>query len=217
MKRVGDAEQAAPLQVAAKPAGRKKKRKVAVFIDGSNFYFKVRGLTPKKTNFLLFDYKGLIKELAGVGPDVQIVHAGYYVGVVRAKGKSAKAQDLRAHQQQLFDQLRVQGLSVVTGFLMEHDGKYYEKGVDVRIAVDIVSGAFEKQYDEAVLISSDTDLLPAVIKAQASGRAVHYVGFSHQPSLAMISRCATARLLTEKDIDRYARTKRLVIRRFDEN
>jgi uncharacterized LabA/DUF88 family protein len=201
--------------VAKAGGGRKKKRKVAVFIDGSNFYFKVRGVTKKKTNFLLFDYKGLIRELAG--KDTQIVHAGYYVGVVRAKGKSAKAQELRKHQQQLFDQLRVQGFSVITGFLMEHDGKYYEKGVDVRMAIDIATGAYEKQYDEAVLISSDTDLLPAVVKAQASGRPVHYIGFSHQPSLAMISRCATSRLLTEQDIDRYARTKRLVITRFDED
>jgi uncharacterized LabA/DUF88 family protein len=221
MRRVAGAVKASTETDAPKPKGaakasmaRKKKRKVAVFIDGSNFYFKVRSLTKKKTNFMLFDYKGLLRELAG--PDATIVHAGYYVGVVRAKGKSAKAQELRKHQQQLFDQLRVQGLTVITGFLMEHDGKYYEKGVDVRIALDIATGAYEKQYDEAVLISSDTDLLPAVQKAQASGRPVHYVGFSHQPSLALISRCATSRLLTEKDINTYARTKRLVIKRFDE-
>jgi len=194
-----------------------KKKKIAVFIDGSNFYFKVRTLTRQKTNFTLFDYQGLIKEL--VGTDARVVHAGYYVGVVRAKGGSTKAAELRKHQQQLFDQLRLQKLTVVTGFLMQHDGKYFEKGVDVRIAVDIVSGAYEKQYDEAILISSDTDLLPAVTKAQSRGRPVHYVGFSHQPSLAMVSRCSTSRLLTEKDILKFSRSHRktIKIKRFDED
>lgn len=37
-----------------------------------------------------------------------------------------------------------------------------EKGIDVAIAVDLVRLAMTKQYDAAVLVSSDTDLMPAV-------------------------------------------------------
>jgi NYN domain len=37
-----------------------------------------------------------------------------------------------------------------------------EKGVDVEIAVDLMSSAFRRQYDALVLFSGDTDLLPAI-------------------------------------------------------
>jgi uncharacterized LabA/DUF88 family protein len=194
-----------------------KKPRVAVFIDGSNFYFKVRGLVTHKMNFIFYDYQGLLKEL--VGPDKRLVSAGYYVGVVRSGGgrrqtdKKAieKAQELRKYQQKLFDQLRRQGVDVHTGFLMQNDGRYYEKGVDVRLAVDIIDGAYNRKYDEALVVSSDTDLLPAIAKAREKGRHVQYVGFSHQPSVAMVSRCSSTRLLTAQDITRHIRQERLTI------
>lgn len=47
-----------------------------------------------------------------------------------------------------------------------------EKGVDVSIAVDIVLG----NYKTIFLLSSDTDLLPAIKKAKEIGRRVIYVG-----------------------------------------
>ena len=37
-----------------------------------------------------------------------------------------------------------------------------EKGVDVKLAIDLVRGSLEGSYDVAVLFSRDTDLLPAV-------------------------------------------------------
>jgi len=37
-----------------------------------------------------------------------------------------------------------------------------EKGIDVLLAVDMVMGAMRDDYDVAVLVSADTDLLPAV-------------------------------------------------------
>jgi uncharacterized LabA/DUF88 family protein len=36
-----------------------------------------------------------------------------------------------------------------------------EKGIDVMIAVDLVRGALNDEYDVAILMSADTDLLPA--------------------------------------------------------
>ena len=37
-----------------------------------------------------------------------------------------------------------------------------EKGVDVALAVDLVAGAVQEEYDAAVVASTDTDLLPAI-------------------------------------------------------
>ena len=37
-----------------------------------------------------------------------------------------------------------------------------EKGIDVQLAIDLVSMAYDDEYDLAVLASADTDLIPAV-------------------------------------------------------
>lgn len=61
------------------------------------------------------------------------------------------------------------------------DGKskiiFKEKGVDVRIAVDLVSLSCDKAIDIAILCSSDSDLQPAVAEARKRGIEVIYLGF----------------------------------------
>lgn len=37
-----------------------------------------------------------------------------------------------------------------------------EKGIDVKLAIDFVTGAVEKRFDVGILFSTDTDLLPAL-------------------------------------------------------
>lgn len=44
-----------------------------------------------------------------------------------------------------------------------------QKGVDVRIAVDIISLAFKKQVNQIILISGDSDFVPAAKQARREG------------------------------------------------
>ena len=44
----------------------------------------------------------------------------------------------------------------------ERGEKPQEKGIDVALAIDFVRLAIEKQYDVGVLMSTDTDLKPAL-------------------------------------------------------
>jgi uncharacterized LabA/DUF88 family protein len=193
-----------------------KKRRVAVFIDGSNFYFKMRTLIPDKTDFIHYRYRDFIKNLLDDGEE--ITYIGYYVGVVRDTKRTKqheKALELIKNQQKLFEQLRHQKVNIVRGYLLERDGKFFEKGVDVRLAVDIVAMAFEKDYDVAYVISSDTDLIPAILNAKLYKRDVVHVGFEHQPSLALIRYASRFRVITRKEAEKYA-SKPITIRRFDE-
>lgn len=80
------------------------------------------------------------------------------------------------------------------------DDRFHEKGVDVKIAVDILSGAYEDLYDMVLLASSDTDLVPAVQKARLLGKKIEYIGFSHRPSFAMQRHCGFTRLLSRDDL-----------------
>jgi len=93
---------------------------------------------------------------------------------------------------------------------MKSDGVYHEKGVDVQIAVDLLVGAYEDLYDTAVLISSDTDLIPAMEKVKKLGKEVEYIGFSHKPSLAMQRYATISRLLIKEEVASYISVTQLV-------
>jgi uncharacterized LabA/DUF88 family protein len=171
-----------------------KKSKAIVLIDGSNFYFKLKDL--KLNNLLGFNFTDFIKLLAGKN---QIEKTVYYIGAVRTDGTD-KTKRLFQDQRKLLAGLKQQGIKYSLGYLLKSSGKFHEKGVDVNIAVDILVATYEKLCQRIILVSSDTDLLPAVKKAREKGIIVEYVGFSHRPSLAMIANCTESRLLKKDDL-----------------
>lgn len=56
--------------------------------------------------------------------------------------------------------------------MAQTDERWYEKGVDVKIATDIVGMAYAAEYDVAILVSGDGDLAPAVTEVRRLGRVV---------------------------------------------
>lgn len=175
------------------------KEKTAIFIDGSNLYFKLRAPENNIKQLSKFNYRGLAEWLA---QNREIVHIGYYVGVVRVKDSTEKNQSLRKEQQKLFAHLSSaeQKIIVCRGYILGNNGVYHEKGVDVQLAVDLLVGAYENKYDTAIIISSDTDLLPAIKKIKNLNKKVIYVGFSCQPSFAMQKNADFSRLLIKEEL-----------------
>ncbi len=87
-----------------------------------------------------------------------------------------------------------------------------EKGIDVKIAVDLIAGAVDKQYDTAIIVSSDTDLVPAIDWVRKrTGKKVEYIGFSipknnyeeTKPTNKMIANSDIQRVLIESDIKQF--------------
>ncbi len=171
-------------------------KRVAVYIDGSNFYHKLKDLSIPNTT--KFGYEKLCSWLAR---DRRIISSRYYVGVVRAKENDEKGQRLRSSQQQLFSHLTKEGLTIKRGYLVSADGAYHEKGVDVQIAVDMLIGAYENLYDTAILISSDTDLIPAIKKIKYMGKGIEYIGFAHKPSFGLQKYATLSRLLIKEELE----------------
>lgn len=54
---------------------------------------------------------------------------------------------------------------------------YVEKGIDVHIAIDLVNLSSQNSFDVAILISGDTDFLPAVKLAKKSGKHITIAAF----------------------------------------
>ena len=56
---------------------------------------------------------------------------------------------------------------------------FVEKEVDIHIAIDIISLAYENAYDTAVLVSGDGDFVPVVKKVKGLDKKVEVWAFSY--------------------------------------
>lgn len=170
-------------------------QKILVQFDGSNFYNQVKKILPN-IHLTNFDYLSFVKFITKISPNKVI----YYIGEVKKYPGNIKSQKLYAGQQSLFFNLRKQNIDIKLGYLLMSNGKYYEKGVDVQIAVDIVRGAIKNEYDICYLISSDTDLLPAIKTARDEGKKIIYVAFENSISRALLKNCSSFHIVKKEDL-----------------
>lgn len=169
--------------------------KIKILIDGSNFFYYCKAL--KVPTYPKFDFEKLTRLLS---QGRTIVEKSYYIGGVRADPEDEKAMKMMKKQMSFFAYLKKNGWNIRKGYLLKTQGKHHEKGVDVLLALDLALGAVDNKFDTAILISSDTDLLPSIKEVKTRGKRVEYVGFSNRPSLAMSSNCSTSKLLTKDDL-----------------
>lgn len=174
------------------------KERVVIIIDGSNFYHRLREAGSHK--LINFDYGSFSAFLAAKRT---VVGKQYYIGAVREQPRNPKSRELRRGQRQLMHNLRQHGWSMHFGHMLKINNVYHEKGVDVLMAVDLLAGAYEDMYDTAIVVSSDTDLIPALEKVRSKGKKVEYIGFSHKPSYGLISHSDIRRLLTKQDLEQF--------------
>ncbi len=171
--------------------------KVLVIIDGSNFYHGSKKLCPE-VHLTNFEYRKFVEELIGIkNPRVL-----YCVGEIKREQGNKKAEGMYAQQQSLFYNLEKQGIEVYKGFMLKSDGKYHEKGVDVKMAVEIASGALKNEYSECFLVSSDTDIIPAILEAKKVKKKIIYVGFENKLSRAMVRNCIKTIVIKRKMIQK---------------
>lgn len=160
-----------------------EQKKSIILIDGSNFYFKLKD--QHLHNLLDLDFS---KFAVFLSRGTKIIKSTYYVGKIRTDG-TEKTKQMQGSQQKLFEHLKKHKFTYSLGYLLKSDGKMHEKGVDVNIAVDMLIATYENLCDRVILVSSDTDLLPAIKQARKKGKEIEYVGFSHMPSFALVTNC----------------------------
>ncbi|UZE93484.1 MAG: NYN domain-containing protein [Candidatus Nealsonbacteria bacterium] len=178
-----------------------KKEKVAVYIDGSNFYGYLKDKEIAFPRGTKFDFKKFVNFL--VGDKRKLVSKRYYTGVFRNLDGTDKSKNLVRGQQKFFSNLKNDGFIIKRGRIMPIDKTYKEKGTDVKIAVDLIVGAVDDLYDTAILVSSDTDLIPAIRYVKYKGKKIEYVGFAHSPSLGIQKYANLSRLLLPEDIEKF--------------
>lgn len=174
------------------------KKRVAIFIDGGNFYRRIRqdNLIQKGT---MFDY---VKFASFLSRGRTVVSKTYYIGIVRNHDNKSKSQKMVESQQKFLIGLENKGYEIKRGRIV-YDNEIREKGVDVQIGIDVVIGAVEDRYDIAIIVSSDTDLIPAMRYIRLKGKIVEYVGFSNAPSIGMIKESDDRILLLKEQIESF--------------
>lgn len=176
------------------------KEKVAVYIDGSNFYHYLKDREINFPKGIKFDFKKFVDFLVG---ERVCISKRYYTGIFRNINGTSKSEELVKGQQKFLSNLENDGFDIKRGRIIYDSGRIREKGTDVKIGVDLVIGAVDNFFDTAILVSSDTDLIPAIKYTKFKNKKLEYVGFSHAPSFGIQKYADFSRLLFPKDIDNF--------------
>jgi uncharacterized LabA/DUF88 family protein len=148
-------------------------KRIAIYIDGSNFYFSIKKKFNCRVNIEKF-----CKKLAA---DNGLIKINYYVAPIERLSNPK----MYAEQQKFFEKLKqIKNLNIVLGRLekRKQEGKEYfvEKATDVNLALDIVLDAQANEYDKAFLISNDGDFSGAVKAAiERFSKKVTYVAIGN--------------------------------------
>lgn len=168
--------------------------KTILFIDGRNFLEKISSVfksnNQKDVDFSVYDFKGLIDKVL---LDVKIDKMIFYLGKLSEHPSTIeKSKELIEKQRLLKTNLQKQGFEVViTGRVRGHMEKcpkghetltFKEKGVDVKIAVDMITLACDKNLKTAIVGSSDSDLQPAIRELKKRNIERIYLGFENDPN-----------------------------------
>lgn len=162
-----------------------------LFIDGENFLHKVedvlkrKGFNKSKIDLAQVDFNKLFKDLF---KGFKIQRKIFYVAKLHLHPETKKkSEKLIKFQRKLRNSLVNQGYEfIIAGNVRAQkvDNKivFREKGVDVKIAVDLVSLACDKKLSTAILCSSDSDLQPAIKEVRERNVEVVYLGFENSPN-----------------------------------
>ncbi len=150
------------------------KQRVIVYVDGFNFYYGLKN-DPRWKRYYWLDVVALFEKF--MRPDQELIGVKYF---------SARPEDADQNARQYaFFQANKENpkFSLILGKYLRKSitcfncgnviRTHEEKETDVRIATQIVADAYEKNCDVAIVVSADSDMIPAVELAKAAGQRVY--------------------------------------------
>lgn len=142
--------------------------RIMIFIDNSNIF---KGFRKYKVKI---DYEKLKQTItAQRSLEGILLYEGIFYPISNAKKKWYN--DLRNNS----------GYEIVTSFDKRVEGNAIEKKIDVKLAIDVVSYAYEDKYDTAVLVSGDGDFVPVLEKIKSLGKNVEVWAFKYSLAKAL--------------------------------
>jgi len=169
--------------------------RVIVFIDGSNLYHAFRNYAPQKR----LDLQLFSNQLCEIND--RLIHTHYYnVPVNQADNPAIYAAQQRflarlnkipfftVHLGRLLDRQRYENCpSCSRPYTVQYRT---EKGVDIQLATDLLTLAFDNQYDIAVLVSNDSDFVPVVEQVMRLNKQIVNAEFPSKLPNYLSRRCS---------------------------
>jgi uncharacterized LabA/DUF88 family protein len=139
-----------------------KDNRLMIFIDNSNIF---KGFKKYRIKADYDKLKSLIVQ------DRRLEKIILYEGIVYPiKNKKKRWYN---------DLKKLSGYTIQTSFDKAISHEVFEKKVDIRIAIDMVSFAYEDKYDIAALVSGDGDFLPVIKKLKDLEKQVEIWAFKY--------------------------------------
>ena len=184
-----------------------------VLIDGENFVYGLRILLGSedskapRSSINDLNMRELLDELLADNPTSEYFWFGarlrVYDETEELRQKSQAAVSIQSAFVNYIQQQKIQFIKV--GYLRARETepcpkcghttwKLAEKGVDVGMAVRLLTEANENT--EIVVVSSDTDLVPALKAAKKLGAQLMHIGYENRPIAALSRLSDTTRTIT---------------------
>lgn len=204
----------------AKPSKKRHKQttgKTVVYIDGENTFFQIfdelrrKKLIRYREDLVKFDLYGLLQNVL----DEKELEVRYYGAKLREEDSNPellqRTQKMIDHKRRWVGFLSSQNIefvnagelrirSVINPHTKEHELNFEEKGVDVKMAVDMVDDAARGDVSKAVVMSSDTDAMAAIHSAREHGATVVYVSHDSRTNDSLIGSVDETRTFSSEDI-----------------
>lgn len=177
--------------------------RVAVFIDGNNFYFGLRKLYGKNKSLKHFDFEKFAQFLAG---KYKVIGIYYYNALLDKEHNLEKYES----QKEFFLKLKqIPNFNLILCKLLKRNitgtSKIYYiiKEDDIHMAVDMVENACDNNFDIAILVSGDGDFVPAVCSVRKKGKRVKNVYFRGSSSRNLKEFCDESLELTKENLNKF--------------
>jgi uncharacterized protein (TIGR00288 family) len=130
-------------------------KRAMMFIDGANVFHSCKNF---KRGYKI-DYVKLRDELT---KDYDLIRAYFYEGVIPNDDS----------KRSFHNALKAQGFHVETRPLVERDGSFMEKGVDVMITTELLTHSFKDNFDISVIVGGDQDYIVALKEVKREGKRI---------------------------------------------
>jgi len=155
-----------------------------IFIDGGYLRNGLKVLFRDENVDKKIDYgklrEYLVRVVASQGTRPELIRAYYYDGIVDPRGDPDGYEEQDAY----FDRIRSKKqYEIRLGRLIKTEKGSRQKGVDILIAVDMLSKGYLRHYDIAAFLGGDDDFVDLITAVKNSaGRRVYGFYFSHNIS-----------------------------------